>query len=145
MKEIDYKILEKYKLDPKFGYGGVSELFLIQKINMIKALEDPEYWVSLWELVGCKCGGYNGYLDKLLLDVVADIKKEKESKGIFLYGKEDEEKKAKIEIINYMLCSEDMADYGSSPRFPWLTEYGKVVLDLYDKQKIPKWLDKDDI
>jgi hypothetical protein len=138
-------ILDKYELDKKFGYGSVSDLFLENKRDMLSNLDDVSYWVSLWQVVGTSCGGYNGSIDKILLDVVKDQLSE-EPKGILLYGKDvDENTLSLIEIVNYMLCSEDICEYGGSPRFPWLTEYGRVVLDLYFKQDRPDWLERSDI
>ena len=141
------KLLNKYKLSKKFGYGGVSEEFVQEKCNLLKRLEDPEYFVTLWEAVGCQCGGYNGELDELLLDVVkSQLAENTENNGIFLYGKDaSEEIKSKIELINYILCSADLLDYGTSPRFPFISPFGRGVFDLYFKQVRPDWLDEDDI
>lgn len=140
--EKAYEIIDKYDIPRNFGYGGVSSLFILNKANTLKQLEDPEYWCSLWSTIGCNCGGYCGDLDELLLGLVKNYMDEnRENNGIFF----DKTQKQEIELLNYIMCSADILEYGSSPRFPWLTKYGEVVLDLYFKQKRPEWLDEEDV
>ena len=132
------EIINKYGLNPNFGYGGVSKSYQIDKADMLYNLEDSEYYVSLWEAIGCRCGGYNGHIDNLLLGLVKNyLDENRENNGIFY----DKTRQNEIEMLNYIMCSSGILDYGTSPRFPFLSPYGKVILDLYFKQDRPDWLD----
>lgn len=124
-----YKLIQSHNIHPNFGYGGVSDEFLITKANILKDLADPEYFAPIWQVIECNCGGYNGELDDLLFAVLYDLKHEKE--GIF---QNDKKHQNYVELVNYILCSADICEYGTSPRFCWLTQYGEKVLELYEKQ-----------
>jgi len=120
-------------LDPKFGYGGVSSHFLRSKKLIIEDLEDPDFYCDLWEIVEVGCGGYDNVWDSKLRLVVEDLLSS-DPKGIFLSKTNLNILESDIEILNYILCSADICNYGTSPRFPWLTSYGKYVLNLYKNQ-----------
>lgn len=126
-------LLEKYGLRERFN--------LEAKEDLLGILEDPTYWVSLWNVIGCSCGGYNGDLDELLLGLVNNYIEKGDNNGIFF----DKTRQNEIELLNYIMCSSDILDYGTSPRFPWLTPYGEVVFKLYFEQERPDWLDKEDL
>ena len=136
LKEAEL-LLNKHSINLNFGYGSVSESFLIEKAENISRLEDVDWWESLWQAIGCSCGGYSGELDQLLLGLVLNyMNEDSENNGIFY----DKSRQNEIEILNYIMCSADILEYGSSPRFPWLTRYGEVVLDLYFNQTKPDWV-----
>lgn len=124
-------ILKTFEIDAKFGYGGVSKEYVIRKAEILELLSDPDYDLSegdIWLAIECNCGGYNGYWDDILLKVIKDLRSEN-PENIFLEGKKYQNE---VEIINYILCSADICEYGTSPRFCWLTDYGKVVFNLLE-------------
>lgn len=124
-----YPLFEKYNLTET----AFSEEVIQNKHIILERLDNPNRYVDAWDIINCPCGGYNEELDELLEEAFKDLLSEKPL-CVFLHGEDDEEYRLKRELINYILCSADIMDYGTSPRFGWLTPWGKVVLGLYFKQ-----------
>ena len=80
---------------------------------------------AVWGLISC--GGYNSEVDE---DVINVAKLIRDKRPIFYtdIAKELNLKPTHVELIQYILCSLDFAEYGTSPRGCWLTEKGEKAL-----------------
>lgn len=76
---------------------------------------------DLWEELGISCGGYNDEID---FDIINHLKSSMENKIVFA---EDNY----FELIKYILCSNDLMEYGTSPRGAWITEKGREFYKKY--------------
>lgn len=78
-----------------------------------------------------KCGGYNSEVDSDIVSVMELIKNK-----MFVTDIAERLKMSKshVEIIQYILCSMDYAEYGTSPRGCWLTKKGEDALKLFKKR-----------
>lgn len=76
---------------------------------------------DMWDELNLKCGGYNSEIDA---DIIQNLKDSLDNKPAFAHEKY-------TELIKYILCSNDLMEYGTSPRFAWTTEKGKEFYKKY--------------
>jgi len=76
-------------------------------------------------------GGYNGEIDLEILEVMRLLKKKR---PIYCtdVAKELGLKPTHVELINYILATLGLAEYGTSPRGCWLTEKGEEYLKIFE-------------
>lgn len=75
------------------------------------------------------CGGYNGSIDDLMLNVLELSDSQKYENSWYAHiAKKAGVPEDYVELINYVLCSADLMEYGTSPRGAWLTEEGRKLL-----------------
>jgi len=113
-------------IPPNFGYGGVSDQFIIDKALLCKGLQNSDPDMDLWAVLGIECGGYDDQIDQDILKVL-NILNTKQTYVTDL-AKQMEVSATYIELIQYIICSAELAEYGSSPRGCWITEFGSFVL-----------------
>lgn len=97
-------------------------------MSLTKEQED-ELQEVLWgkDGVDIPSGGYNSAVDLDVMSVLLLLSE----KQVFnddlavATGMSQEH----VELIQYILCSRDLADYGTSPRGCWLTDKGKVLAE----------------
>lgn len=134
---MNRKEAEEYLLSvgihPNFGYAGVGDSFLIGKATICKALDEKKDDVGLWDVLGISCGDYNTAIDEHILSVMEEINKGpcfvtdlSETLGLDRHY---------VELIQYLICSAEMGEYGTSPRGCWLTDYGKFILKVLVRNK----------
>ena len=80
---------------------------------------------GIWELI--KCGGYNSEVDDDIINVMRVIRDDRPAFYTDIAEKL-QMKPPHVELIQYILCSMDFAEYGTSPRGCWLTEKGEKML-----------------
>lgn len=86
----------------------------------------------LWDALKVPLGGYNSEVNNDILKVMCLIQLGKFNTDI---SQETGMTKAHVELIQYILCSADLADYGTSPRGCWLTKEGKELLKRITKAR----------
>jgi len=124
MKSQDEKFLKDRGINPTFGYFEVGEKFLRTKVEAIETLEAKEEG-ALWKVLNIQCGGYNGAIDEDILKVLSILNTEQTF--VDDIAKQMSKDESYIELIQYLICSAELAEYGGSPRGCWLTDYGKFV------------------
>lgn len=78
--------------------------------------EGNEYY-NPWNAMGVHCGGYGGDVDWDIIRVLRIIGGPRESSRYNLdIAKETGLAPNHVELIQYLLCSADWCDYGTSPR-----------------------------
>lgn len=97
--------------------------------------EHQEISILLWDgvLGPNNCGGYNTAVDIDILAVLSELYAARKS-GDAMFVDDLASKlgmsQTHVELIQYMLCSQDLASYGTSPRGCWLEQKG---IDLYER------------
>ena len=86
---------------------------------------------EIWDLI--KCGGYNTEVD---IDIIAVMECIKVNRPIFYTDISIKLgfKKEYVELIQYIICSLDYAEYGTSPRGCWLTDEGEKILEVFKRR-----------
>lgn len=85
--------------------------------------------------INLRCGGYSFTID---LDIYNVMKLSADSDTMYsaYIAKELNLSEDYVELIKYIICSEDLADYGTSPRGSWLESKGIELLKLLTELKI---------
>ena len=95
--------------------------------NKMRDFNMPCY--EIWKNL-INCGGYNSDVDDMIIERMEKIQEDEDS---FADNKFDE-------LINYILCSMNYAEYGTSPSGCWLTEKGEEMLKVFkERQKTLYW------
>jgi Mn-dependent DtxR family transcriptional regulator len=97
-----------------------------------KNTEDVRVCEEVWELI--TCGGYNSSVDDIIVKVMECIKTDR---PIYVTDIADKLKLQDdfVELIQYIICSLDYAEYGTSPRGCWLTNKGEKMLDIFKQRQ----------
>lgn len=74
--------------------------------------ENGPYW-DPWEAIEIHCGGYNSEVDA---DAIAVLKAIRNGGYVSHIAKETGLSEAHVELWQYIFCSADWCDYGTSPR-----------------------------
>jgi hypothetical protein len=81
----------------------------------------------IWDQLGLDCCGHNSAVDDQIVAVLELV-----SGPDFIFNDDIAEKtgmtKEHVELIQYLLCSADLAEYGTSPRGCWGTEKAQQLL-----------------
>jgi Mn-dependent DtxR family transcriptional regulator len=92
--------------------------------------EDIRPCEEIWKLI--ECGGYNSQIDEDIIRVMETIATE------YSYVTDIADKlhlqDSYVELIQYIICSLDYAEYGTSPRGCWLTDKGTEMLKMFQER-----------
>ncbi len=101
----------------------------------MESMDDPEYKEMnlLWNtLLGERnCATYDGSVDLDVLNVMETLG----GVGFAFYTRIAQNFKLNpnyVQLINFILCGADLAEYGTSPRGAWLTKKGE---EFYARMK----------
>lgn len=91
--------------------------------------QEDRLWNSL--LGDFNCATYDGAID---LDVLRVARIIREKRPIFYteIAKELEIQDRYVQLIQYLLCGVNLAEYGTSPRGCWLTKQGEQWLENFE-------------
>lgn len=104
----------------------------------------PEEAFDMWEALGISCGGYNSAIDALVIRVMQDIL---DNRPVYVtdiatrLGVTPE----MVELIQYILCSADLCEYGTSPRGCWFIDTQQAVAFIQKcvESHAAKWKEDD--
>ena len=85
---------------------------------------------EIWEKL-IQYGGYNSEVDRDIISVMECVGKKMFYTDIAQYL---QMASSQVELIQYILCSMDYAEYGTSPRGCWLTEEGEKMLKIFQER-----------
>lgn len=88
---------------------------------------------EIWENL-IKNGGYNSAIDNDIISIMKSIRDD-EDKWYQVIAKKLNLREEYVELIQYILCTLDYAEYGTSPRGCWLTDKGNEMLELFIKRQ----------
>ena len=93
---------------------------------------------DMWESFKIRCGGYNSATDWNMINVMECVLDGNFNSDIALKLSIDTEH---VELIQYILCSCDLCEYGTSPRgcFPKNRESFKSFIDKCKTATVKKW------
>jgi len=87
---------------------------------------------EIWDLI--TCGGYSSEVDDDIILVMETIKQQR---AIYVTDIADKLniQRNYVALIQYIICSLDYAEYGTSPRGCWLTEEGEKILEVFKNRQ----------
>lgn len=88
---------------------------------------------EIWDKI--HCGGYNGEVDEDIIKVMSAINElNPQPPSTTMISAYLSINRNYIELIQYIICTMDYAEYGTSPRCCWLTDKGKEMLKLFKER-----------
>lgn len=87
-----------------------------------------EYQDLLWDTLKVAYGGYNSAVDLDVLNVMEEVRYGRPAFNTDI-AKKFGLSEAHVELIQYLICSAELAEYGTSPRGCWLTKEGEAFLE----------------
>lgn len=87
---------------------------------------------EIWREI-IKCGGYSSDVDCAIVEVMRDIKDNRPAYLTDIH-KRTQHSIILVQLIQYIICSMDYAEYGTSPRGCWLTTKGESMLEVFEKR-----------
>lgn len=84
---------------------------------------------EIWDFI--ENGGYNSQVDEDIVKVMREVSQGKFNSDIAIKLKLPLEY---VELIQYILCTLNYAEYGASPRGCWLTGLGLKMLSTFEER-----------
>ena len=121
------KFFEKRNVDYKY----ISDHELVRLYTACMHLDSAEDIDIMWHIFGLNCGGYNGEIDYDIFNVLCFLFEHRDNVEVSKYvdniAKNTGLDPKYVELIQYIICSSELADYGTSPRGCFLTDLGLYV------------------
>lgn len=111
----------------------ISDHELVRLYTACMHLETAENIEIMWDILGIECGGYNSDTDNDVFHVLVFLYMYRNNSGVSKFvdniAKYTGMSESHVELIQYIICSRELADYGTSPRGCWLTDLGVYVTE----------------